>query len=95
MTKYIASLQWVTETLPADFVVAFTSDDVIINIGMLRDHVDKYLTTVKPPNRLFVTYIKDGSTVVTGQRQTLYCFDEYKEKDKVNRSTNEEMFISK
>jgi len=95
LTKYIASLQWVTQTLPADFVVAFTSDDVITNIGMLRDHVDKYLTTVKPPNRLFVTYIKDGSTVVTGQRQTLYCFDEYKEKDKVNRSTNEEMFISK
>ena len=95
LTKHIACLQWTANTLPNDFVVAFTSDDVIIDIGLLRDHVDKHLTTVKPPDRLFVANNGDGSSVVTNQRQSVYCFDKYREKDKVNRNANKEQFVSK
>jgi len=95
LTKHIACLQWTANTLPNDFVVAFTSDDVIIDIGLLRDHVDKHLTTVKPPDRLFVANNGDGSSIVTNQRQSVYCFDKYREKDKVNRNANKEKFVSK
>ena len=92
--KVLASLSWTSRILPDDFYFASLPDNVLVNIGSVKDYINSLTTHFPPPGNVFTVVARDGSTVTSSLPQTVYCFDNYFESETPERNQTYERSIN-
>nr|XP_002122218.1 uncharacterized protein LOC100179189 [Ciona intestinalis] len=90
----LAALQWAGNSLPGDFYVALTDDDVIVNLPYVMDYVTAESPPVVPPASVIMTSIEGGGSIVSSQSQRMFCLDGYEESELTKRDGHDSVNMS-
>lgn len=80
----LSGLQWAAMRLPGDFYYASVNEEVLVNIGKVRDRIDLESIRDPPTKLVHMATARDGSTVTSSQPQYIYCFDKIVEPVSIN-----------
>lgn len=78
----MASLYWAIHNLPGDFYYASMTDDILLDIAAVRDHVSSQARHFIPiQDQVYTMIASDGTSVTSSKPQKVYCFEKYLEEE--------------